>query len=117
MIAETATWPVLPVQQWQPTRDTVHLWTQIVGKTRLGLEPPLNHWWNATLYVSPRGLTTSLMPYAGGSAEVEFDFTRHELTITTTRGGPPDAADAALGGGLLRRVPLAPRRPRYRRGH
>ena len=86
MIAETATWPVLPVEQWQPTRDTVHLWTQIVGKTRLGLEPPLNHWWNATLYVSPRGLTTSLMPYAGGSAEVEFDFTRHELTITTTRG-------------------------------
>jgi hypothetical protein len=86
-MTESVGWPALPVEQWQPTRDTVHLWTQIVGKTRLGLEPPLNHWWNATLYVSPRGLTTSLMPYASGSAEVEFDFTRHELTITTTQGG------------------------------
>ena len=66
-------WPKLPVEEWQPTRDTVHMWTQIVGKTRLALTPPLNHWWNSTLYVSARGLTTSLMPNAG--AEIEFDFT------------------------------------------
>jgi Family of unknown function (DUF5996) len=90
------TWPPLPLEQWQPTRDTVHLWTQIVGKTRLGLEPPLNHWWNTALYVSSRGLTTSLMPFQGGGAEIEFDFTRHELTITTT-------------GGATRRMALAPR--------
>ena len=45
-------WPSLPVEQWQPTRDTVHLWTQIVGKTRLALAPPLNHWWGSTLYVT-----------------------------------------------------------------
>jgi hypothetical protein len=89
-------WPQLPVEQWQPTRDTVHLWTQIVGKTRLGLAPLLNHWWNSTLYVNVRGLTTSLMPYPGGGAEIEFDFTRHELTITTT-------------GGATRRMALAPR--------
>jgi hypothetical protein len=87
-------WPKLPVDEWQPTRDTVHMWTQIVGKTRLALSPPLNHWWNSTLYVSARGLTTSLMPYAG--AEVEFDFTRHELMITTV-------------GGSVRRMALAPR--------
>jgi hypothetical protein len=79
-------WPPLPLEQWQPTRDTVHLWTQIVGKTRLGLEPRSNHWWNSTLYVTVRGLTTSLMPYRGGGVEIEFDFTRHELTITTTSG-------------------------------
>ena len=85
VITETISWPVLPVEQWQPTRDTVHLWTQIVGKTRLALEPPLNHWWNSTLYVNEHGLTTSLMPGTGG-AEIEFDFTRHELTITTTEG-------------------------------
>ncbi len=90
------TWPPLPLEQWQPTRDTVHLWTQIVGKTRLALEPPLNHWWNTALYVSSRGLTTSLMPYQAGGVEVEFDFTRHELTITTTGGG-------------ARRMALAPR--------
>jgi Family of unknown function (DUF5996) len=89
-------WPQLPVEQWQPTRDTVHLWTQIVGKTRLGLAPLMNHWWNSTLYVNVRGLTTSLMPYPGGGAEIEFDFTRHELTITTT-------------GGATRRMALAPR--------
>lgn len=89
-------WPAVPLDQWQPTRDTVHLWTQIVGKTRLALAPPLNHWWGCTLYVTARGLTTSLMPYAGGGAEIEFDFTGHELTIATTAGA-------------VRRIKLAPR--------
>jgi len=63
-MAMSLNWPELPVEQWQPTRDTVHLWTQIVGKTRLALAPRLNHWWGCTLYVTARGLTTSLMPYA-----------------------------------------------------
>jgi len=94
--AGSSHWPSLPVEQWQATRDTVHLWTQIVGKTRLALAPLLNHWWSATLYVSARGLTTSLMPYPGGGVEIEFDFTRHELTFTTT-------------GGAVRRMALAPR--------
>lgn len=89
-------WPSLPVEQWQPTRDTVHMWAQIVGKTRLALTPRVNHWWNSTLYVSARGLTTSLMPYPGGGAEIEFDFARHELVMTTT-------------GGATRRMALAPR--------
>jgi hypothetical protein len=88
-------WPPLPLEQWQPTRDTMHLWTQIVGKTRLGLEPRSNHWWNSTLYVTARGLTTSLMPYTGGGLEIEFDFTHHELTFTATSGA-------------TRRMPLAP---------
>jgi hypothetical protein len=89
-------WPTVPVAAWQPTRDTVHRWTQIVGKTRLALAPPLNHWWNSTLYVSSRGLTTSLIPLASGGLEIEFDFVRHELVLTMTSG------DA-------RRMPLAPR--------
>ena len=76
-------WPSLPLEQWQPTRDTVHLWTQMVGKTRLGLAPQVNHWWSSALYVTARGLTTSLMPYRDGGAEIEFDFTRHELIMTT----------------------------------
>jgi Family of unknown function (DUF5996) len=87
-------WPSLRAADWQPTRDTVHMWTQIVGKTRLALTPPANHWWNSTLYVSGRGLTTSLMPFGG--AEIEFDFTRHELAIATTSGD-------------VRRMALAPR--------
>ena len=89
-------WPAVPLDQWQPTRDTVHLWTQIVGKTRLALGPPVNHWWGCTLYVTARGLTTSLMPYSGGGAEIEFDFTGHELTIATTAGA-------------IRRIKLEPR--------
>jgi len=94
--AASSNWPSLPLEQWQGTRDTVHLWTQIVGKTRLALGPRVNHWWGSTLYVSVRGLTTSLMPYPGGGVEIEFDFTRDELTITTT-------------GGAVRRMELAPR--------
>jgi uncharacterized protein DUF5996 len=89
-------WPSLPVDQWQATHDTVHMWTQIVGKTRLALAPRLNHWWGCTLYVTARGLTTSLMPYSGGGAEIEFDFIGHELTIATTNGD-------------TRRMKLAPR--------
>jgi len=89
-------WPAVPLDQWESTRDTVHLWTQIVGKTRLVLAPPLNHWWGCALYVTARGLTTSLMPYAGGGTEIEFDFIGHELTIATTSGA-------------IRRIKLEPR--------
>jgi hypothetical protein len=79
-------WPALPVASWQDTRDTLHLWTQIVGKTKLALAPRLNHWWNVTLHVSASGLTTSLMPFRGGGLEVAFDFTEHTLTLHTTTG-------------------------------
>ncbi len=67
-------WPELPLAAWEDTRDTLHMWTQVVGKVRLGLEPALNHTWQAPLYVSARGLTTSLMPYGGRGVEMEFDF-------------------------------------------
>ncbi|HEX8631683.1 MAG TPA: DUF5996 family protein [Catenuloplanes sp.] len=78
------TWPALPVQDWQTTRDTLHLWTQIVGKIRLALAPAENHWWNVPLYVNSVGLTTSLMPYQGTGVEIVFDFTAHRLLIHST---------------------------------
>jgi hypothetical protein len=79
-------WPALPVAAWQPTRDTVHLWTQIVGKTRLALAPAANHWWNVALYVTGTGLTTSVMPYRDLGLEVSFDFVGHTLDLRTTNG-------------------------------
>jgi len=79
-------WPALPLAEWSATLQTLHMWLQIVGKTRLALCPHLNHWWQVALYVSPRGLTTSPMPYALGNAEVEFDFIDHVLRFTTSRG-------------------------------
>jgi hypothetical protein len=82
---ETA-WPDLTLSRWEATRDTVHLWTQIVGKIRLGLMPMTNHWWQVTLYVSSRGLTTSLMPVGNVGLEVEFDFIDHVLHLRTTVG-------------------------------
>jgi Family of unknown function (DUF5996) len=81
---ERSTWPQLPVKHWQDTRDTVHLWTQIVGKVRLALTPRANHWWNVPLYVNSVGLTTSLMPWQGRGVEITFDFTAHTLIIATT---------------------------------
>jgi len=57
-------WPALPLNEWQDTFRTLQLWTQIAGKVRLTLSPKVNHWWNVSLYVSPRGLTTSTIPYA-----------------------------------------------------
>src|SRR5207245_553070 len=80
-------WPVLPpLEAWQDTRDTVHMWTQIVGKVRLALNPLINHWWEVPLYVSPRGLATSSIPYARGIFEVEFDFLADHVLIQTSEG-------------------------------
>jgi hypothetical protein len=74
-------WPALLLEDWQDTYATLHLWTQIVGKIRLKLTPLVNHWWNVTLYVSARGLTTSPMRCGERFFEIEFDFVRHELRI------------------------------------
>jgi len=79
-------WPSLPLESWEPTRATLHMWTQIVGKVRLALTPLVNHWWNVPLYVSPRGLTTSPMPYRDLLIEIEFDFVSHELVLRKSDG-------------------------------
>ena len=79
-------WPPLPFAEWEATCDTLHMWTQIVGKTRMVLTPPLNHWWHVPFYVSPRGLTTSTIPLPHGSFDVEFDFISHRLAIRTAAG-------------------------------
>jgi hypothetical protein len=77
-------WPELPLDQWQDTYATLHMWTQIVGKVRLALAPKINHWWGVPLYVNAFGLTTSAIPYAGGNFEVQFDFIHHQLVIRTS---------------------------------
>lgn len=69
----TDVWPRLRVDDWTDTRNTLHMWLQIVGKLRLEHAPFLNHWWQVTLYVSPRGLTTSLMPYQSEGFDIQFD--------------------------------------------
>ncbi|HZR27530.1 MAG TPA: DUF5996 family protein [Terriglobales bacterium] len=79
-------WPALPLQQWADTYHTLHMWTQIVGKVRLALSPPVNHWWEVPLYVSARGLNTSPIPYGDRIFEIEFDFIDHRLTIKTNTG-------------------------------
>jgi hypothetical protein len=79
-------WPVLPSDDWTDTIEAVHLWSQIVGKIRLGYSPWLNHSWGVPLYVSTRGLRTSVIPFGTDAAELEFDFLDHELRVHTTTG-------------------------------
>jgi hypothetical protein len=79
-------WPALPLGEWSDTCETLHMWTQIVGKIRLELSPFENHWWHSTLYVSPRGLTTAAIPYGAGLFEIRFDFVDHNLIIETSDG-------------------------------
>ncbi len=79
-------WPELPLAAWAETRDTLHLWTQIVGKVRLVQTPWINHAWHATLYVTSRGLTTSLIPHDNRLFEIDFDFVDHRLLVTTVEG-------------------------------
>ena len=72
-------WPELRVDEWTDTRDTLHMWTQIVGKFRLAQMPLINHWWDVPLYISARELTTAAVPYQGELFEIEFDFIEHRL--------------------------------------
>jgi hypothetical protein len=85
-------WPALPLDAWRDTYATLHMWTQIVGKVRMELSPPVNHWWSVTLYVNARGLTTSPIPYGLHTFEVSFDFIDHNLLIQTS-----DGTSKALG--------------------
>jgi hypothetical protein len=80
-------WPSLPLAEWKDTCDTLHMWTQIAGKVRMALTPPINHFWNVPFYVTARGLSTSLIPYKNSGFEILFDFVDHDLSITTA-GGP-----------------------------
>lgn len=89
-------WPDLPYESWRNSCTTLHLWIQIVGKVRLALTPWVNHSWHATLYVTTRGLTTSLIPYDERALRIDFDFIDHVLLIRTS-----DGAERSL--------PLAPR--------
>ncbi len=84
-------WPELPLDSWRDTYATLHMWTQIVGKTRLALAPRENHWWQVAQYVNSRGLTTSSIPLGHRTFEVQFDFLDHRLSISTS-----DGATAAL---------------------
>ncbi|MGH9456104.1 MAG: DUF5996 family protein [Thermoanaerobaculia bacterium] len=86
-------WPALPLEEWREARDTLHRWTQIVGKIRLELTPLVNHWWNVPLYVTARGLTTSKMPCGDGRAlDMEFDFLARVLRIRVSDGGAHEVA-------------------------
>ena len=82
----TERWPALPYAAWKDTRDTLHLWTQVVGKVRLALTPWLNHSWHVALYLTARGLTTSPIPWRGGSLQIDFDFIDHVLWLRTSDG-------------------------------
>ena len=79
-------WPPLPLKEWNDTRDTLHMWMQIVGKIRMALSPKINHSWGVPLYVTARGLTTSPIPYPAGIFEIQFDFIEHTLVIQTSAG-------------------------------
>ena len=89
-------WPSLPLDSWKDTCATLHMWTQMVGKVRLALTPLVNHWWNVPLYVTARGLTTSIIPYGERSFELLFDFLKHQLVLETSEGA-------------LKTLPLAPK--------
>jgi hypothetical protein len=91
-VSTTDPWPDLTLSAWAGTRDTLHMWTQIVGKIGLALAPMLNHWWQVPLHVTARGLTTSLLPTNGRGLELEFDFVDHSLQVRTSDGGARQVA-------------------------
>jgi hypothetical protein len=102
-----------PLAEWQETRDTLQLWTQIVGKVRMASTPLMSHWWNVTFFVTARGLTSPLMPHEDRAFQIDFDFIDQQLVIT---GGGwrvnVDAARRPIRRRLLRRVHRTARPPR-----
>jgi hypothetical protein len=84
--ADSEPWPELPLAAWQSTLGTLHMWLQIVGKIKLELVPFRNQWWNITLHLTSRGLTTGIIPYGERAFEIEFDFLDHNAYITVTDG-------------------------------
>ena len=85
--AETEVWPPLPLEEWKATRDTLHMWSQIVGKLRLALAPPVNHWWHVPLYLTSRGLSTAPLAVRDHHPfSVDFDFCAHELVLSCLDG-------------------------------
>jgi uncharacterized protein DUF5996 len=79
-------WPALPYAAWKDTRDTLHLWTQVVGKIRLAHTPWINHSWHVALYLTARGLTTSVIPFGARAFQIDFDFIDHVLCLRTSDG-------------------------------
>jgi len=92
----TQPWPELPYAAWRDTLETLHLWTQIVGKYRLAHTPWLNHSWHATFYVSARGLSTSTIPMGERALELEFDFIDHALVARASDGARAEIALAPI---------------------
>src|ERR1043165_2676693 len=88
----TDAWPALAFADWQDTCNTLHLWTQIVGKVKLALAPLSNHWWGIVLFVTARGLTTGAMPYRDRVLQIDFDFCAHQLTLRSS-----DAREQSIG--------------------
>jgi Family of unknown function (DUF5996) len=88
MVSQTSSdvWPEIPLARWRDTCRTLHMWTQVAGKVRLALVPHVNHYWNVTLYLTPRGLTTLAMPYRDRAVGMTFDFVDHQLRIDTSDG-------------------------------
>jgi hypothetical protein len=85
-LAPSGTWPDLPLEDWRETKETLHRYTQILGKIRLALHPPINHWWHVTLYVTTSGLTTGVIPDGDRTFALDLDLTAHRLRLTTSDG-------------------------------
>jgi hypothetical protein len=85
-VTDNEAFPALPLGEWEDTKTTLHLFCQIVGKVRLGLNPKMNHWWHVPLYVTARGLSTRAIPFKGESFELELDLIDHRLAIRTSTG-------------------------------
>ncbi len=79
--------PRLPLEEWEPTKDTLHLWAQVVGKVKLALTPLKNQWWNVPLYLDARGLTTRVLRHGERSFRIDFDLVDHRLDLVTDRAG------------------------------
>jgi hypothetical protein len=80
-MSESEAWPALPYEEWKDTCETLHMWTQIVGKVRMVQTPWINHSWGVALYVTARGLTTSAIPHGARTFQIDFDFVDHALEI------------------------------------
>lgn len=86
-------------EDWQPTCDTLHAHTQVLGKLAAKLAPPEPQLQHAALRLTARGWETAPLPSpdGGGAFAVVLDLRTHEAAVEHSDG-------------RSRRIPLAPNR-------
>lgn len=83
---DSTAWPDIAVSGWAPTKRSLHLYAQMLGKLRVELSPRQPNWMFTLLHLDARGLTTGAMPYEETAVEGLLDVFSSEIILRRSTG-------------------------------